>query len=149
MKNKYSAQDYNSSNMARILGKDLSISTKKSVELSNFLRNKTTKQAKDVLERVINKKQAVPFRRFTMELAHRKGIGPGRYPIKVSREFLRLIKELETNAQQKGLNASNLVLKRIIANRASRPWHFGRQRRIKMKRTHIEIVAVESSGKPK
>ena len=113
------------------------------------MRNKTTKQAKDVLERVINKKQAVPFRRFTMELAHRKGIGPGRYPIKVSREFLRLIKELETNAQQKGLNASNLVLKRIIANRASRPWHFGRQRRIKMKRTHIEIVAVESSGKPK
>ncbi len=148
MKNKYSIQDYDINHMSRVLGKDLSISTKKSIELSSLLRNKTTKNAMVILTNIISKKQAVPFRRFKMEIPHRKGgMGPGKYPIKVSLEFLRLIKELEANAQQKGLDTNSLVLKTIVANRAARPWHYGRQRRTKMKRTHVEMVAYEKGKK--
>ncbi len=147
MRNRYSTQDYNPSNMARVLGKDLGISTKKSIELCNFLRKKTTRDAMSILARVIAKKQAVPFKRFKMEIPHRSpGLGPGKYPIKVAREFIRLIKEVESNAQQKGLDTNNLLLKHMIANKASRPWHFGRQRRTKMKRTHIEIVVEEKKS---
>lgn len=147
MKNRYSTQDYKPDHMARVLGKDLGISTKKSIEVCSFLVNKTTKQAKVILENVVAKKQAIPFKRFNTELAHRPNIGPGRYPINVSKEILRLIKEVEANAQQKGLDTNSLVLKNMVANRASRPWHFGRQRRTKMKRTHIEIVVLEKAKK--
>lgn len=148
MANNYSTQDYSKDTMARVLGKDLPISAKKSVEVCSFLRNKTTKQAKILLEAVISKKQAVPFHRYNMEVPHRKpSLGPGKYPINVSKEFLRLIKEVEANAQNKGLDTNNLILKTMVANRASRPWHFGRQRRTKMKRTHIEIVVQEKQKK--
>ena len=148
MTDSYSIQDYNKYHMARILGKDLSISTKKSIELCSFIRNKSTKQAKIILENVIVMKQAVPFKRFKMEIPHRSpGLGPAKYPIKVAKEFLRLIKEVEANAQNKGLDTNNLIFKTLVANKASRPWHFGRQRRTKMKRTHIEIVVQEKAKK--
>mgnify|MGYP001596982172 FL=1 len=67
----------------------------------------------------------------------------GRYPFKASRHILTLLSSLEANAQNKGLNVGSLYLKSIITNRASRPYHFGRMRRIKMKRTHIQIIATE------
>lgn len=148
MTSSYSIQDYNKDHMARVLGKDLAISAKKSIEVCNFLRNKNTKQAKLILADVIAMKQAVPFKRFKMEIPHRSpGLGPGKYPIKVAKEFLRLIKEVEANAQNKGLDTNNLIFKTLVANKASRPFHFGRQRRTKMKRTHVEIVVQEKAKK--
>ena len=37
----------------------------------------------------------------------------------------------------------------MAAHKASAPWHYGRQRRRKMKRTHIEIVIGEKETKKK
>jgi hypothetical protein len=37
----------------------------------------------------------------------------------------------------------------MIPNQASRPWHYGRHRRIKMKRTHLRITAEERQQKTK
>src|SRR3989344_3302237 len=64
---------------------------------------------------------------------------------------LPLCQILETNAQDKGLNTDNLVIKHIKADYGSRIWHRGRQSRQKMKRTHIEVVTeeMEKETKPK
>ena len=35
------------------------------------------------------------------------------------------------------------VIEHINANKASQPWHYGRKRRSRMKRTHIQIVLKE------
>ena len=43
----------------------------------------------------------------------------------------------------KGLNTSELVLKYLIPNKASRGYHFGRQRGIKYKSTHLEVIVEE------
>ena len=68
--------------MAKAISKDLGISTKVSIEISNFLRGKKTQEAKSILERVLKKKQAIPFKRFTDGVGHRKGanIAAGRFP---------------------------------------------------------------------
>lgn len=130
------------------MGKDLSISTKHSVEICRFIKKKKLSKAKELLNNVLKMKMAVPYRRYTWDLAHKKSTsGPGRYPIKAVKEILGLIEAVEANAQFKGMNTGNLVIEHICAHQASRPWHFGRQRRRKMKRTHIEIIAKEEAKK--
>ena len=144
MANKYAIQDFNKELMAKALGRSLPISTKQSIEICNFLRSKTTLKAKKQLELVIKKKLAIPFKRFNKDIAHRKGnIASGKFPEKASKHFLKLIENAEKNAQNKNLDTTTLLIKHICAHKASTPWHFGRHRRRKMKRTHVEIVVEE------
>lgn len=134
--------------MAKAIGRGLPISTKHAVEICSFIRNKNLGEAKEILGKVIEKKQAIPFRRFK-QVGHKKKIGPGRYPKKASQQLLKLLNAVEANAQFKGLDTSSLVIKSIKANKAARMWHYGRQRRRKMKRTHIEIIAEEKPTEKK
>lgn len=126
---------------------NISVSTKHSVEISNFLRYKSTGQAKKMLEEVIGFKRAVPFKRYNQDMPHRRGdMASGRYPQKAAKEFLKLVKVAEANAQVKGLNASSLKIVKLIANKASIPFSGGRHRR-GTKRTHLEIMVREMSSK--
>lgn len=134
-------------NMAKAYGRSLGISTKVSIEVANHLRGRTTTKAKWILERVLQKKEAIPFKRFTDGVGHRPGgIGAGRYPQKASEEFLKLIKQAEANAQAKGLS-EELIIVHLAAHKASSQFRQGRQRRRKFKRTHVEIV-VQEMDKP-
>ncbi len=145
----YSAKGYNKENMARALGRSLPISFKQSIEICDFIRNKNVDYAKSILSNVINHKQAIPFRKFNMNIGHKKGIASGRYPKKASMEILSLINHVEANAQFKGLNTANLVITHINANKASKVMHFGRKRSRESKRTNVEIVVQERPGDKK
>ncbi len=128
---------------ARAIGRSLPVSTKACVETCRSLRHKKTAEAKKLLEQVIAKKKAIPFRRFHSGLSHKKEVGPGRYPLKSSLELLRLIESAEANAQFKGLATANLEITHIAAHQASRPFRFGRKRQRRAKRTTIEIIVAE------
>lgn len=147
MGNNYSAKDYNKENMARAFGRSLPISFKQSVEICNFIRNKNVNYVKDILSDIVNQKEAVPFRRFNTHIGHKKKIMAGRYPKKASTKILNLINHVEANAQFKGLNTANLVITHINANKASKVMHSGRKRSIEAKRTNVEIIVQEESGK--
>ena len=123
---------------------NLPISLKKSVEICNFLRYKEVKKAKSILNDVIAKKIAVPFKRFNMDTGHKPGMAAGKYPQKASSEVLKLLNSAEANAENKGLDAEKLIISKLIANKGNRMYHSGRHRGIKMKRTHLEIVLEES-----
>jgi large subunit ribosomal protein L22 len=146
----YAFQGYNKETMAKAVGIALPVSTKQCVEICSMLRGRSVIEAKKMLEQVIGMKRAVPFKRYCHNIGHRKGhMGPGRYPVKACAEILAIVKTCEANAQFKGINTSNLIIKHICANLASRPWHHGRQARTKMKRTHVEVVMVEGVKKEK
>ncbi len=144
---KYAFNAYNKELMARVVGRDLSISKKQSVEICKWIKHRQLKQAKQLLTEVIAMKRAVPYTRFNWNVGHRPGMGPGRYPVKSAKEFLALLKSAEANAQVKGLNTGNLVIVHCNAQKASTPYHYGRQRGTKMKRTHLEIVLQEKVQK--
>lgn len=129
--------------IASVFVSDLAISTKQSVEVCNFLRNRRLEQAKSLLNEVIAKKRAVPFKRYNRDTGHKPGIAAGRYPIKTCKEILRLLDSVEANAENKALDTKNLVLFDIRANQGPGQWHYGRKRRRKMKRTHIIIQVKE------
>jgi large subunit ribosomal protein L22 len=141
----YAFKDYNKENMARAVGVALPISYKHSFEVCNFIRNRPLARAKKLLLDVAEKKAAVPYRRFDFDLAHKRKIGPGRYPVKTVTEILTILESAEKNAQFKGLNTSNLVIVHISSHNAGKSFRYGRQSRRKAKRTHVEIVLQEKS----
>ncbi len=130
-------------NMAKATGRDLGISTKKAVEICNALKGKSLEKAKTYLEKVIVLKQAVPMKRFRRDTGHKAGMAAGRYPVKTAVAILSIIESAEANAQNKGLSTKNMVVLHMCAHTASKPWHYGRKKRQKMKRTHVEVVLSE------
>ena len=147
MANNYSLKDYNKENMARAIGRALPISFKQSIEICKFIRNKNVNYAKNILNKVIEQKHAVPYTRFSSDIGHKKNIAAGRYPKKASMEILGLINNAEANAQFKGLNTANLVITHINANKAGKVMRFGRKRSREAKRTSVEIVVQERADK--
>ncbi|MBU0616045.1 MAG: 50S ribosomal protein L22 [Nanoarchaeota archaeon] len=138
---------YNKEHMARVYGRSLSISNKFSIEIANYIRNKKLSWAKQQLEKIIKKETPLPLTRFHGDRGHKKGMAAGAYPIKASQEILSLLNSVEANAQFLGLNTSNLIIKTIIATQGPGQWHYGRQRRRRMKRTNIEIIVEETAKK--
>jgi large subunit ribosomal protein L22 len=148
MKFEYSFKELKE-NMARANGRDLPISTKKAVEICNALRGKSVEKAKQYLERVTELKQAVPMKRFNRDTGHKAGMAAGRYPIKTAEDILMVIKSAESNAQNKGLSTKDMIILHLCAHTASKPWHYGRKKRQKMKRTNLEVVLVEHKAEHK
>ncbi len=134
----------NQEQSAKVVGLDLPISTKHSIVLCDFIRHKSLEQAKNDLSLVLIKKKAVQLTRFNDKRGHRKGkIGPGFFPENATQEILKLLISLEANIRYKGLNYDKTYLKKVVANKASRPIRHGRYGGRVMKRTHIEIVGYE------
>lgn len=119
------------------------ISTKVAIELANMLRGKPTEEAKTYLEQVVKKKKAVPFKRFTNGVGHRKGMAAGRYPVKASEAFLTLIKSAEANAENQDLFGPYKITT-LKANKGPKRRSYGRQRGRTQKNTHIDIQIEEA-----
>jgi len=115
----YSAQDVDDDTTARAIGRELPISPKKAVELCRAIRGKSVEDAKEYLERVVSKDQPVPMKRHKMMVAHKAGVGPGRYPVKAARHFLKVLQGAEENAGYKGLNIDNMRIKVLAAHKGS------------------------------
>ena len=145
MRQGYAFQGFEKEKMARALGKDLPISVKHATMVCNAIRGKGIERARAILEDAMNLKKAIKFTRFNMDRGHKRKIGPGRFVPKTCGEIAKVLKSAESNGHQK--NLSNMRIVHICAHRASKPWHYGRQRRRQMKRSHIEIVLAEKQEK--
>jgi large subunit ribosomal protein L22 len=139
-------------NIARANGIGLPISTKVSYEIANVIRGKTAAKAVAFLQNVIAMDVAVPYKRFNADVGHKPGhMAAGRYPIKASTNFLKVLNGAISNAKDKGLDESALRVVHVASNQGPAQWHYGRQRRRQMKSTHLEIVVAQVSApaKPK
>lgn len=135
-------------NVVKTVGRDIALSPKAAIEICKFVKGKSVEKVKGMLEKVKEKKLAIPYTRATEGAGHKVATGPGKYPLKGSMEFLKLLSQLEGNAQNKGLG-SNLIIIHACAQRASEPFHYGRKRRVQMKRCHVELAAMEAAEQKK
>ena len=134
---------------AKAKGTALPISPKVAFMVCQHLRGKKLSRAKNILKAVIDKKEAIPFTRFSNGVGHRRGkVGPGRFPLKASEHILKLLESAEKNAIDIGMD-ENLVVAEIRANRASQPMRQGRQSRRVFKRTHVYVTLVEDKTEKK
>lgn len=133
---------------AKAYGKEFQISPKKSVEVCNMIKGKEVDRALEVLEEVLDGDKPVPYQKHNKKVGHRKGIGSGGYPEKVCKKIHSLIEECRANAESKGLDTENLVIKVLSAQRGSpiegfRPRAFGRSSPSETKTTNIEVILEE------
>ncbi|TLZ50610.1 MAG: 50S ribosomal protein L22 [Methanobacteriota archaeon] len=144
----YSAQDLDDETTARAIGRELPISPKKAVEMCRAIRGKSVEDAKEYLEEVIALTRAVPMKRYKMMVGHKAGIGPGRYPVKVARHFLKVLQTAEENAGYKGLDVDNMRIKVLAAHKGATtkgfmPRAHGRSSPWNQETVNLEVVLEE------
>jgi len=94
----------------------LRIKPKHAREICAVIKGMKVERAKTYLEKVIQLKQSVPFRRYKKKQAHRKDLKQfkwyaGRYPQKAAARIYEILTSVESNAEYKGLD---IELCRII-----------------------------------
>jgi len=135
---------YDPETMARASRRGEPISFKQSVELAKHLRGMRSDRALTLLDGVIAQRVAVPFTRFTDGAGHKRGIGPGKYPVKAATAFQLLLQSAIANAENKGLGTP-LKIVSLIANNGNGDAHYGRQRSRQAKSTHLEVTLAETA----
>lgn len=133
---------------AKAFGKNLPISIKDAVNLCRSLKGMKLDDAKDYLEDVMNKRKAVPYFRYLDSISHRRGIGPGRYPVKEAKYILKVLENAEANAENKDLDTDNLYIMHIAAHKGEiykryTPRAMGRSTEIRRDQVHIEVILEE------
>lgn len=140
--------EFDSKTMSRALGKELPISPRKSAELCRALKGRHIEDAIEYLENVMKKKQAVPFKRRNKFIGHKKGTGPGAYPVRPAFEILRILESAQSNAEATGLDPENMRIHTISASKGQtdkyyKPRAQGRSSAWFHETTNIEIVLEE------
>ncbi len=133
---------------------DAPISPKEAAEVARELRGKMLNEAMEYLKRVIKMKEPVPLRWYNRKVAHKRGLGAkagipsGRYPVKVAQYYLKLLKNVQANAENKGLDTEKLKIVHIASHKGRTikrwmPRAFGRATPEFERRTHLEVIVME------
>jgi large subunit ribosomal protein L22 len=115
------SQKINGDNIAKAKANELNMSPKHSIEIATFIRHQRVNDAIAYLNDVVSLKKAIPFRRFNRNVAHKRGLpgnwDAGRYPVKASKAYIRVLESVKKNAEYIGLDADNLEIIHVSANR--------------------------------
>ena len=148
------SQKISGDTIAKAKANELNMSPKHSIEIATFIRHQRVNDAIAYLNDVIGLKKAIPFRRFNRNVAHKRGLpgnwDAGRYPVKASKEYIRVLESVKKNAEYIGLDADNLEIIHVSANRgraqkAFFPRAMGRATPKVRETVNIEIVVREVS----
>lgn len=136
-------------------GRELSISHKAAREVCQAIKGMPLDQAKTYLNKVIQKKKPVPYKRHTKKLGHRHGLEKafaGRYPVKAAKRILKVLEGAEANAETKGLDLERLRIMHAAAypgmkNKRYYVRAFGRSSPKTQTLTHVELVLEQTEEK--
>ncbi|MEM2143497.1 MAG: 50S ribosomal protein L22 [Candidatus Thorarchaeota archaeon] len=132
-------------------GRNMRCSPRDSREICNAIRGMMLDKAIEMLEGVIAQKVWIPYKRHRKERGHHPGImkwGPGGHPVKASELILKVLKNAESNADNKGLDIDRLKIIHAAAHhgriyKAFIERAFGRSSPYYEYTTHVEIVVEE------
>jgi len=150
----YSFKFRDESRVAKAMMWDVPVHPKVMREVAGAIRGMRLAKAKEYLKRVIEKREAVPFRHAHGKQAHRRGLADkwgwpvGRYPVKAARYMLKLLDNVEANAVNKGLDPDKLKIVAIAVHKGLTlkrwmPRAFGRATPKNRVHTHVEIAVME------
>merc|ERR1711887_530524 len=138
---------------AKAKGSNLRVHFKNTRETAQAIKAMPLHRATKYLKNVIAHKEIVPFRSFMGGVgrhaqANVHGTAQGRWPLKSAEFLLHLLKNAESNAEYKGLDADHLVIEHIQVNRAAhmrrRTYRaHGRINPYMSSPCHIELTLVE------
>lgn len=130
------------------MGRDIPVSPKFAREVVGMIRGKKVEDATVMLEEVIALERAVPLKRYNKRVSHKPGTGPGRYPVKAAKAVLSVLESASSNAEYKGLDASNMFIATISVSRGTvimgrMPRAQGRATQWNQETVNIEVILEE------
>ena len=145
------AEELDTEKTVKASGRELRVSHKHAREICRTIKGMMLTQAKNYLLDVMEKKKAVPFRRYQKKAGHRHGLEKafaGRYPIKAAMQTLKILQSAQANAENKSLDTENLKIIHAAAYRGMKikrftPRAHGRASPKFDTLTHIEIALGE------
>ncbi|KHJ34041.1 putative 60s ribosomal protein l17 [Erysiphe necator] len=150
---RYAATEISSARSARAHGSYLRVSFKNTRETAQAVNGWKLQRAVKFLQNVQEKTEAVPMRRYaggTGRAAQGKqfGVTRARWPVKSAQFLLGLLKNAEANADTKGLDTGNLIIKHIQVNQAPKQRRrtyraHGRINPYMSNPCHIELILTE------
>jgi large subunit ribosomal protein L22 len=146
----YAFQNYDATKHVRSSLREKDISHKHAREIAVAIKGLSIDKARDYLQAVVNKQRAIAFGRYKNQVGHRSdpGMMSGRYPQKSAKEFIKVLDNLESNAEYKGMDLDRLkiinatVHKGVLVKRFT-PRAMGRATPKNNVLTHVELVAKE------
>ena len=148
---KYAFQSYDSTRHVRASMREKKISHKHAREIATAIKGLTIETARDYLQSVLTHKRSIPFKRFKNQVGHRTdpGVMSGRYPEKAVTEVLKLLDNLESNAEYKGMDLDRLKIINATVHKGRllkrfTPRAMGRSSAKNDAMTHVELVAQEA-----
>lgn len=150
----YSIKFRDESDIAKAMMWDVPVHPKVMREVAEAIKGMKLQEARRFLRDVIAKKEAVPFRRAHGKQAHRRGLAAkwgwpiGRYPVKAARYMLKLLDNVENNAENKGLDIERLRIIAAVTHKGLvlkrwMPRAYGRATPKFRVRSHVEIIVRE------
>jgi large subunit ribosomal protein L22 len=152
---RYAFQNYDRTKHVRASIREKDISHKHAREIAVAIKGRSIEKARELLENVIARKEAIPYRRYNNEVAHRSnirdGFFAGRFPKKAASEFLRILDNLESNAEYKGMDLDRLRIVSTAVHKGTKlkrfqPRAMGRSSPKFDTLVHVEIVAQEANN---
>merc|ERR1711963_445090 len=153
MGGRYAIEPDNATKAAKAKGSNLRVRFKNTRETAQAIKKMPLNRATTYLKNVINMKEIIPFRRFMGGVGRHAqakvhGTSQGRWPKKSAEFLLHLLKNAESNAEYKGLDADHLVVDHIQVNRAPKMRRrtyraHGRINPYMSSPCHIELTLVE------
>ncbi|KAJ3298713.1 60S ribosomal protein L17 [Borealophlyctis nickersoniae] len=145
--------DFNPAKSASARGSYLRVHFKNTREVAKTIQGMKLRKAVSYLGDVKEHKQAVPFRRFSGGVGRTAqakvwGVTQARWPQKSADFVLGLLKNAESNAEAKGLNIDDMVIRHVQVNQAPKQRRrtyraHGRINPYMSHPCHIELTIVE------
>ncbi len=146
----YAFQNYDTTKHVRSSLREKYISHKHAREIAVAIKVLTIERARDYLQAVVNKERAISFGRYKNQVGHRSdpGMMSGRYPQKSAKEFIKVLDNLESNAEYKGMDLDrlkiiNATVHKGVSVKRFTPRAMGRATPKNNVLTHVELVAQE------
>merc|ERR1712018_114701 len=150
---RYAIEPDNATRAAKARGSNLRVHFKNTRETAQAIKKMPLNRATAYLKNVIEQKEIIPFTRYMGGVGRHAqakvhGTSQGRWPTKSAEFLLHLLKNAESNAEYKGLDADHLVVDHIQVNRAPKMRRrtyraHGRIKPYMSSPCHIEVVLVE------
>jgi len=149
-KHYFAFQNFDATKHVRAAIREKPISHKHAREIAVAMKGLSIEKARDYLLDVTNLKRSIPFRRYKNQVGHKSDPGTmsGRYPQKAATEILKLLDNLESNAEYKGIDLDRLKIINATVHKGRllkrfMPRAMGRATAKNNVFTHVELVAQE------
>merc|ERR1712032_1068182 len=116
---RYAIEPDNATKSAKAKGSNLRVHFKNTRETAQAIKAMPLHRATKYLKNVISQKEIIPFRRFMGGVGRHAqanqvhGTAQGRWPVKSAEFLLHMLKNAESNAEYKGLDADHLIIEHI------------------------------------